>query len=376
VTELLTSTRDTDLAELTALLERQQTHKVDIVAGRDNIVFEQGRLIVHGVEPLLSEGGVTIANGPYRPTNVCDEGLSEKLEIPKPYLARMRREALELYDGNLNGWLQRSDKRYLVRALRGEDEVGTARAFLSDGYKRVDNLDVLMATLEGVRRAGVPVTIDGCDLSERRMYVRVVSEQVRAQAPQLLRNYRSPFTGEAGTDNPIVFAGFVITNSEVGNGAFTITPRLVVQVCRNGMTINRDAMRAVHLGSRLEEGVVRWSAETQQRNLDLITSKAGDAVAQFLRPQYVQDKVEEIEAQAQAPVRDPQKTVQVLGEQLAFSPQQRTDILNHFIKGGDLSAGGMMHAVTSVARELSDADAAHDMESKALRSLAAAAAVR
>jgi hypothetical protein len=37
----------------------------------------------------------------------------------------------------------------------------------------------------------------------------------------------------------VVFSGFVISNSETGCGAFTLTPRLVVQVCRNGMTITR-----------------------------------------------------------------------------------------------------------------------------------------
>ena len=56
----------------------------------------------------------------------------------------------------------------------------------------------------------------------------------------------------------MVFAGFVITNSETGCGAFSLTPRLVVQVCRNGMTITRDAMRVVHLGERLDQGVVTW----------------------------------------------------------------------------------------------------------------------
>jgi hypothetical protein len=34
-----------------------------------------------------------------------------------------------------------------------------------------------MAALDGVRQAGYPVEIDGCDLTERRMYVRVVCEQ-------------------------------------------------------------------------------------------------------------------------------------------------------------------------------------------------------
>ena len=116
------------------------------------------------------------------------------------------------------------------------------------------------------------------------MYVRVVCEQVRALAPALLAGYRSPFTGAAGADNPVVFSGFMLTNSETGCGAFTLVPRLVVQVCRNGMTITRDAMRAVHLGERLDEGIVTWSGNTRDKTLALITAKTTDAVGTFLNP--------------------------------------------------------------------------------------------
>jgi hypothetical protein len=48
------------------------------------------------------------------------------------------------------------------------------------------------------------------------MYVRVVSDAVSALAPQLRADYRSPFTGAAGADSPIVFGGFVIAFSETG----------------------------------------------------------------------------------------------------------------------------------------------------------------
>ena len=52
------------------------------------------------------------------------------------------------------------------------------------------------------------------------MYVRVVCEQVAVLAPALLADYRSPFTGAAGADNPAVFAGFVIRESETGMWRF------------------------------------------------------------------------------------------------------------------------------------------------------------
>jgi hypothetical protein len=46
-----------------------------------------------------------------------------------------------------------------------------------------------------------------------------------------------------------------------------------------------------------------------------------------------------------------------------------TGKLAHFIRGGDITAGGILHAVTSVAQSLPDADAAHEMEAAGLRAL-------
>jgi len=237
----------------------------------------------------------------------------------------------------------------------------------------IDNLDVLMAALDGLRQCGVPAEIDGCDLTPRRMYVRVVSPAVRALAPGLLAGYRSPFTGQSGADNPMVFAGWVLSNSETGCGAFTITPRLVVQVCANGMTITKDALRAVHLGGRLDDGVIRWSGDTQQRNLELITAKARDAVTTFLDTRYVERKISEMSEASGQPIADPQETIEIISQRLRFTDDQQKTILNHFIRGGDLTAGGVMNAVTSAAQTLADADAAHEMEAQAVPALELAA---
>jgi hypothetical protein len=202
-----------------------------------------------------------------------------------------------------------------------------------------------------------------------------VCEEVRVLAPALLAGYRSPFTGASGAENPVVFAGFMITNSETGCGAFTLVPRLVVQVCRNGMTITRDAMRAVHLGERLDEGVVTWSGNTRDKTLALITAKTTDAVGTFLNPRYVEAAVRAIEKDAGHELGDPPEAVRAVSQRLRFTEAQQNDILTHFIRGGDVTAGGVMHAVTSVAQTLPDADAAHDMESQGLRALEIAAAL-
>uniref|UniRef100_UPI0021C020C8 DUF932 domain-containing protein n=1 Tax=Frankia gtarii TaxID=2950102 RepID=UPI0021C020C8 len=287
--------RNTGLDDLVALLRDEHPRKLDIVAPTSALTVRGGDLILAGTEPVLGPDGVDLTDGRYTPTTVADEGLATKLDIPLAYLRRTREQNLTLFDANVNAWLHHPTnhgRSFLVRTLRGRDGgLGVARAVLSDHYRPVDHLDVLLAALDGVRQAGEPVEVDGCDLTDRRMYIRVRSNIVRALAPALLAGYTSPFTGQRGADNPTVWAGFEITNSETGCGAFTITPRLVVEVCRNGMTITQDAIRAVHLGGRLDDGVIQWSADTQRRATELVTAKARDAVAAFLDPDYVQRAV-------------------------------------------------------------------------------------
>jgi hypothetical protein len=202
-----------------------------------------------------------------------------------------------------------------------------ARALLSDGYKRIDHLDVLTAIMDGVHQAGIDVQVQGCDLTERRMYVRLYSEQIAATAPALLEGYRSPFSGAEGAANPVVWGGLVITNSETGDGAAAITPRLVVQVCRNGMTITEGSHRAVHVGGRLAEGVIDWSADTHRKNLELIAAKARDAVTRFLNPHYVRTIIAKIERDAATPVEQPQEAIELVSQQLRFTEEQRNAVL-------------------------------------------------
>ena len=115
---------------------------------------QDARLVVDGTEPVLGPDGVTSTAGSYAPTDICDQGIAGKLGIPSAYLRKMREQKPDLYDANVNGWLAGDDRRFLLRCLRGENGGGAAWAFLSDGYKVIDNLDVLLAALDGVCHAG------------------------------------------------------------------------------------------------------------------------------------------------------------------------------------------------------------------------------
>ena len=383
---ILQEARNATLSDLRDTLVDQHARKLDIVAPARKLRFRDGKLLLSGMDPVFDESGVTDVNGTYRPTEVFDEGISTKLGIPLAYVRRMRQERPDLYDANANGLLRGAnrlnsatqqvetlaapDKRsFLVRAFRGDDgeHIGVARALLSDRYAVMDNLDALTASLDGVRQAGVHVDIDGCDLTDRRMYIRIKAPEVKALAPELLRGYRSPFSGETGADNPTVFAGFVISNSETGDGSFSITPRLIVQVCSNGMTIQKDAMKAIHLGGKMEEGI-RWTKDTIDKQLALVTARARDAVATFLDVDYMRKVIRDMEQMAGKPIEDVED-VKVIAKKLAFDQETQDTIFNMFVKGGQITAGGVMQAVTATARTTKDADKAADIEAASVRAL-------
>ena len=394
------TTRNATLTDMVALLRTQRARRLDVVAPAAAVHANQGNLVISGTVQQMTADGITSAAGAYRPTAVADEGIAAKLGINLAYLRRLREHRPGLWDANVNGWLHGNDlagypsddRSFLIRLFQAEgDGLGVARAVLSDSYKVIDNLDALMAALDGIRQAGIDVQFDGLDLTERRLYARVVAPQIRAYAPALLAGYRSPFGGEiyipgrAWTPGqaraaaaregrgyepgaePVLFAGFVITNSEVGEGAWSITPRIVAEICGNGLQITADVARAVHLGAKHEDGIVRYTADTLEKELALITARARDAVATFLSPQYLQSKVAQIEHKAGVPVRHPEETVRQVAKAAKFSDDMADAILAHFIRGGQLTAGGVMQAVTSVAQTLDDADTAHDLEAHALK---------
>ena len=124
----------------------------------------------------------------------------------------------------------------------------------------------------------------------------------------------------------------------------------------------------MHLGEKLSEGI-QWSADTMGKQAALVTAMARDTVTSILDPAYVARAVRELERQAGHPVKAPAEAIKVIGTQLRYTQAQQDDILSHFIAGGDLTAGGIMHAVTSVAQVQDDGDAAWDMESTALEAL-------
>ena len=376
MTDTYTGThRNAKLQDIIEILEQQQDAKYDIVAPSSQLRYHNGNLIVEGGAVVLSERGVNTADASLRPTSQFEDGISTKLDIPRKYMDRMRESSTELLDWNVNHWLGKEDRNYFIRGFRGTDdpnEIGVARAFLSDKYQLVDHLDVLAAVLDGTHRSSVDVQVGKANLSDRAFYLEIVAPEVQALAPKFLDGYRSPFMPDGGahggpSEGPrVIQAGFLVRNSETGQGAYSLTPRLVVLICNNGMVINKEAIRKVHLGSAMDQGEVSWSEETRFHYIELIKGQTTDAIQYFLSQEYLDEKVNDIEEQASQPLTtNTQERVERVLTKLSYSETERQGIFDLFLTGGMATAGGLVQAVTAHAQGVNDPERAYEMEGQA-----------
>jgi hypothetical protein len=400
VTDLTTSHRNLDLEGIVTLLREQQTHKHDVVVPANMLRSGRGRIIAPDAWDTLTADGVTRTDLVLEPSLGFDSDFAGRQDIPVRYLRKLRSSSAEeraaldasawaaspwtdLLDRTFNTHLQADTRQVLVRSFVNDEGEGVGRALLSDRFNIIDNLDVLMSALDGLREGGIPIVIDGCDISERRMTIRVVAPEVTALAPELLAGYRTPFEnrgrpgyghgqeglrGEHG-DLPIVFGGFEISNSETGGAQFAITPRLVVKVCNNGMLITRDAAKQVHLGGRMDAGIIRISDDTQQKNLALVRATTRDVAMTFCDADYVTAAVAKLTAAAGKVIADPAATITRVSKECGFTEAEQADILSCFIKGGVTTSGGIMHAVTAAAQMAADPDRAAALEQSGVKAM-------
>ena len=355
------SLRKADIGMLLNLLNNQQARKLDVVMPAQNLRIERGYLRIDGVEPHLGDDGVCDLNGLYTLTDSAIGDLATDFGIPLTYLRRCRDINLRAFCNAINDWARyETDRKVLVRLLwgsdrRDKDSHGIVRAVLSDSYGFRDNLDMATVFLQGMREAGIDDThVVAADMTDNHLYMRVTAPQIAVAAPELLGNYRSPFNGRSGADCPIVFAGVEFRNSETGHGKTMVAPQITVEVCNNGMTFTKQSVAQIHKGTRLPQGTIQWKADTYAADDRAFSLKIRDAVQQFLTPEFVQARVDEINAAAQVVLPQPEQTLTVVAKQLRFSEAERKGIWEHFLTGGDHSAGGIMHAVTSYAQVLAN----------------------
>ena len=365
--------RKASLPELVEELKNQALKKKDFVIPASNMLMENGKLIIanqtgsNSLKLLLRDTGISMNDYnriELKCMPICDGNLSDKLGIPKKYFDKMRHGHIDLLDKNVTHWLNNSNSNYFIRSfIDQEEKSGYARAMLSYQFFVMDNYDVLMACLEAVKESNLNLQIADCDITEKKMYVRFIAPDIQIDAPEILKNYKVPNSDGTGGVNNGIISGFVISNSEVGQGQFSIAPRALVLACSNGMVRQQDAMKKTHLGTKMEQySSFDWSKETMKKNYELICSQVKDAIKTYCSEGYLGTWIQQLQEQGQHKLENPLDCVRNVAKHLSISEEKERDILNYFIEGADLTGFGVTQAITYYAHECDSADEQYDME--------------
>ena len=319
------------LQEVFLELQRQQSSKRDYISPASSLsILQDGRTLLMGDQEMGT-------------TDLFHRQVAASLSIPQKYYDLMQREKPELLADNVNAWFCDRDQNYMIRSLSG-----TARALLSDRYRRIDNLEVATAVLPLF--AGVPgMQVMSAEVTSQKMFIKVVDTRREAVC-----------VGDA------VQFGVVVSNSEVGLGAVSVQPLLYTLRCLNGMVVNSLGEKKTHVGRAakgLEDG---WevlsdeAAEAEDRSFLLRLRDVTNAAFDEARQKMIIGKLEEA-AGAKITGRI-MNVVELTGKEYGLNQGEQDGVLKYLIEGGDLSLYGLSNAVTRYSQDVDSYDRASALE--------------
>lgn len=371
--------KNLSLQEIVQALQTQTLLKQDFVVPSKYLRMDNNNLIVINEEKLdslsklLLDTGIAVSEWDVEKIELavldcCHTQIGQRLDIPKKYYDKMlgNTMAQHILDYNVTNWFRlRNENNFLLRTfIDKEQKTGIARAILSDRYNVLDNYDVMLATLDAIRESGINVQIESGDITDTKFYMRFVCPDIEMDAPDILKNYRVP---DGSTGGNGIISGFVISNSETGNGKFSISPRAVVLACRNGMIFKNDAFQKTHLGSKMEEyTTIDWSEETRQKNYELVCSQVKDAIKYYASEEYLGAKIHELIEKGNKELNYPIETIKNVSKHLSISEEKESSILNYFIKSGDTNAFGVTQALTYFAQHNASPEERYEIESESV----------
>lgn len=326
------------IEELYLELERERAARQDFIADTRSITIST-KAGISSIEVALKDSIMR-----YQVSNLAHRQIADRLQIPYKYYERMLWEYPKLLDDNINGWLYKNPERRMLRTLDGR-----LRAFLSDRYRRLDNLELADHIIPVIREMkGCEVA--SCEVTATHMYLKVINKTIKTEV----------------VPGDVVQAGFVLSNSEVGMGAVKVEPLVYRLVCKNGMICKDYSHKKYHTGRQVED-------TDNAYELYSYTTLAADDKAYFLKVQdIVSVAVDESkflltvdkmrQAMEESTGENPIQKVELLGDKYLLSKNERASILRHLSLNHDFSRYGLVNAVTRAAQDNPDYNRATDLE--------------
>ena len=327
------------LEQLGTELQRQRNARQDFIADTRSLVMQ--------TTPEASTLRMSVGNRwqEFAVGLIAHQQIASRLGIPYRYYQKMQTEQPALLDENVNTWLQETPERRMVRVLDGK-----VRAFLSDRYRRLDNLELCAAVLPVIREMK-GANIESCEVTESHLYLKVINKRMKAEVA----------VGDA------VQAGFVVSNSEVGLGSLRVEPLVYRLVCKNGLICKDFAQKKYHVGRQVEESEDAayeiYSDATLRQDDKAFFMKVQDTVRCAADEAKFQLTVERMRETMNIPLEhEPMKEVELLADRFMLTQGERGDVLRQLFIGKDNSRYGLMNAVTAASKLCKDYKRATELE--------------
>lgn len=320
---------------------RQSQVKADYLVNTENLHMETCDGVP--VLRLLDADGIDRVE-PLDILPTAHRQMGDYLGIPRKYYDRMHQENIGLLAHNVNTWLCQRPEQRMVRTIDGR-----ARAFLSNRYRRIDNIDIARITLPIIQE--MPDAIyESCNLSDDYMYIKVVNPKLTAEV----------------VPGDIVQAGVVISNSETGQGAVCVQPLIYRLVCSNGMTVNEARTRRNHIGrvSSADENLLIYSEATLEADDKAFIMKVQDTVraavdeARFAK---ILGRLRE-STEKKLNTADIPGVVKLAAASLHLTEAEGDGVFKHLIQDADYTLYGLANAVTRYSQDVEDYDRASKLE--------------
>jgi hypothetical protein len=295
------------------------------------------------------------------PTKFALRQIGDHAGIPAKYVDRMAADAPDLLAKNLNHWFTAQPANRMVRThINGSQ---TLRAFLSEKYRSLDNDDLAAHILPILMQAGW--VIKSAQVTETKLYIQAISEGLAAEI-------KAAGTGGHGfVKTHIIHPGVVISNSEVGAGRLSIESLLYDEFCTNGMMIGAS-LRRNHVGKALggdggfgsdDNASEYFSDETRRLDDAVLWSKVRDVLVGTVDDAKFQAVVGKLQKLTDVKLDGSvQEVVEVTAKNYGLAQSETESILQHFIEGADLSAFGLVQAMTRTAQDAENYDRAIEIE--------------
>jgi len=279
----------------------------------------------------------------YAPSEHMLGQMATDLSIPKRYFDRMRQNAPDLFRTNVHHWLYKEPKRRMLRGYKVDEEVRNGRAWLSDRYRRLDNIEIATKLLPEFGRLAVEPEFHSASITDERFYLRAVF-------PGMEREVK---VGDA------VQWGVQIRNSEVGAATFAIESFVLRLVCKNGMVVAK-VLNARHIGKRLDDILSDEAVEADDHAFWLA---ARDTLRASLDEAAFEETVEKLRGTTEGEmIQSAPQATKRLAKTFSLSDEEQETVLTNLVREGDLSRWGMLNAVTATAATVDSFDRGVELE--------------